>query len=484
MDIKLEKMYGLFINGEFVPAQSGRTFKTCNPATGEVLAQIAMASADDVDCAVKAAWAAFSSWKKTTARERSEIMWKIADIVEENLEYFSTIETLDNGKTLEEARADITDVVDQFRYFAGCIRTDEGSYVEQDNHGFNIIRKEPLGVVAQIVPWNYPLSMAGWKMAPALAAGNCIVIKPASNTPLSLLEFARLAGKELPNGVLNVVTGSGHDCGEALTAHPGIRKVAFTGSTDVGTGVGETAGKNMIPFTLELGGKSAHIIFPDCQWDRALNAVKGGILGCAGQICSAGSRLFVHKDIYDKFVEELADCFAKVRVGNGLESGIEMGPLVDERQMETVLKYIDIGIKEGARLVTGGRRITEKFYNEGFFIEPTLFADVTNHMRIAQEEIFGPVLSAIPFTSEKEVIEMANDSPYGLAGGVWTQDINRGIRVVSQIDAGLMWLNTFDMYPAGTPFGGYKKSGFGREAHKMTMEEYFQVKTIYVSIEE
>lgn len=484
MEVKFKNTYGLFINGNFVPAQSGRTFGTYNPATGQLLAQIAAADEKDVDYAIKVAWSAFPMWKKTTIRERSEIMWKIADIVEDNLEYFSTIETLDNGKTLTEARADISDVVDQFRYFSSCIRTNEGSYVEQDNYGFNIIRKEPLGVVAQIVPWNYPLSMAGWKMAPALAAGNCIVIKPASNTPLSLLEFARLAGKELPDGVLNVVTGSGQSCGKALIAHPGIRKVAFTGSTEVGAGVGETAGKQITPCTLELGGKSAHIVFSDCQWDRALEAVKDGILGCAGQICSAGSRLFVHKEIYEKFIGELAQRFEKVRVGNGLKPDTEMGPLVDERQMEMVLKYIDIGKKEGARLMTGGKRITKKPYDRGFFVEPTLFADVTNNMRIAQEEIFGPVLVAIPFTSEKEVIALANDSPYGLAGGVWTQDINRGIRVISKIDAGLMWLNTFDMYPAGTPFGGYKKSGFGREAHKMTMEEYFQVKTIYVSIEE
>ncbi|WP_130860984.1 aldehyde dehydrogenase family protein [Bacilliculturomica massiliensis] len=484
MAVTFKETYGLFIGGEFTPALSGETFDVFNPATGEKLAAAAKAEAADVDRAVKAAWSAFPQWAAMNVRDRSELLWAISDIVEENLEYLTEIETLNNGKLLREARCDIEDVVDQFRYFASCIRSGEGSYVDQGDGNFNILKREPLGVVGQIVPWNYPLSMACWKIAPAMAAGNCIVIKPASSTPLSLLIFAELVQSVIPAGVLNIVTGGGGSCGEALAAHPDIRKIAFTGSTAVGAKIGAIAGGNIIPSTLELGGKSAQILFPDCQWDRALDSVCEGILSNAGQICSAGSRAFIHADIYDEFVQALTERFQAVKVGNGMDDESEMGPVIDSHQLEVILDYVTIGKAEGARLATGGNRKCGGDFDKGYFMEPTLFADVTNQMRIAQEEIFGPVLACIRFTDEKEVIDMANDSPYGLAGSVWTQDINRGIRVAGAIGAGLVWINAFGLYPAGTSFGGYKKSGYGREAHKTTLDSYSQMKSIFVATAE
>lgn len=424
MTIKLQETYGMYINGEFVGAASGKTFDSINPATGEKLAAIAYGDVTDVDKAVAAAWEAFPAWGKTSTRERSEILWKISNVIEANIEYLAEIETLDNGKPIEESRWDMWDAVDEFRYFASCIRSDEGLFVEHDDASFSILRREPLGVVGQIVPWNYPICMGCWKLAPALAAGNCIVFKPASNTSISILELAKLIGDILPSGVLNIVTGSGSVCGTALSKHKGIRKIAFTGSTEVGRQIGANAGQNIIPSTLELGGKSAHIIFADCQWERAMIAAQSNILFNSGQICCAGSRLFIQEEIYDKFLTELAARFNAVKVGNGLDPETQMGPVIDESQMKKILEYIDIGVKEGARLVAGGKRLTGNGYDKGFFIAPTILADVDNKMRVAQEEIFGPVLVVLKFKDEDDVIAMANDSCYGLAGGVWTQDIN------------------------------------------------------------
>lgn len=484
MSITLKETYGMYINGEFVPAVSGKTFDSINPATGEKLASIASGDKSDVDKAVTAAWKAFEAWGKTTTRERSEILWTISNIIEENVEYLSEIETMDNGKTIEESRWDIYDAVDEFRYFASCIRTDEGLYVEHNNDAFSIIRREPLGAVGQIVPWNYPICMGCWKLAPALAAGNCIVFKPASNTSISILELAKLLNDVLPAGVLNIVTGSGRVLGNALSEHKGINKIAFTGSTEVGRSIGAKAGQNIIPSTLELGGKSAHIVFPDCQWERALRSVQSNILLNCGQICCAGSRLFVHEDIYDKFMAELAKNFDAVKVGNGLDPEARMGPVIDEMQMNKILDYIDIGIKEGVRIAAGGKRLSGPEYDNGFFIAPTILADVDNKMRVAQEEIFGPVLVAIKFTDEADVIAMANDSCYGLAGGVWSQDINRAMRVAKALQAGTIWVNEFGITPTGSPFGGYKDSGYGREVHKQVLEHYTQCKNILVNTAE
>lgn len=479
---QIERNYGLFIGGSFCEAASGQRFDVYNPATGEKISEVAKGDAQDVDKAVKAAWRAFPKWRETSVRERSEILWEIAGLMQAHLEEFSVIETCNNGKLLRESRADMEDVIDQFRYFSACIRSEEGGYTEHGNGCVNILKREPLGVVGQIVPWNYPLSMACWKIAPALAAGNCIVLKPASNTPLSVLEFARLTKGVLPDGVLNIVPGGGKTCGEALASHPEIRKVAFTGSTEVGERIGAIAGGRAVPSTLELGGKSAHIVFSDCQWEAALDAVCEGILSNAGQICSAGSRLFLQRDIYEPFLRDLTVRFQMVKVGDGMDEASEMGPVIDGRQLDSILEYVKIGVAEGARLLTGGKRITAPPLDKGYFVEPTLLADVDNGMRVAQEEIFGPVLAVIPFAEEEEAIRMANDSPYGLAGGVWTQDIDRGFRVANGVEAGLLWINTFDQYPAGTSFGGYKRSGYGREAHKSTLNSYSQLKSIFIKV--
>lgn len=483
-EVTLQQVYGMFIGGEFVPSVSGKVFSAINPANQEKLADVALGNEEDVDRAVTAAWDAFPEWAKVPVRERAGILFAIADQIEKNADFLATVETLDNGKPIEESLLDLSDTVDQFRYFAGCLRGDEGAYIPYDQNCFSLLVREPLGVVAQIIPWNFPLSMAAWKLAPALAAGNCSVIKPASNTSLSLLEIAGLIKDIVPPGVINIVTGKGSQAGEALINHPRIRKIAFTGSTEIGTRMGEVAGKKIIPSTLELGGKSANIVFADCQFERALIGVCAGILFNQGQVCSAGSRAFVQEDIYDKFVAGLTEKFKAVKVGNGLDPETKMGPLIDGVQLQKNLDYIEIGKREGARLAYGGNRLTAGEYDKGFFLEPTLFIDVDNDMRIAQEEIFGPVLVVIKFKDEEEVIRMANDSRYGLAGGVWTRDINRAIRVSRQIQAGTVWVNEFGPIPAGSSFGGYKDSGYGREVHKQALDFYSQKKNIFININE
>lgn len=394
------------------------------------------------------------------------------------------IETYDNGKPLRETKnADIPLVIDHFRYFAALVRSEEGTIKELDEHTLTMVLKEPIGVVGQIVPWNFPLLMAAWKIAPALAAGNTIVIHPSSSTPLSLLEATKLIGPLLPKGVLNVVTGKGSESGDYMLSHPGFAKIAFTGSTEVGYKVAEGAAKNLIPATLELGGKSAHIIFSDADQKRALEYAKDGILTNQGQVCSAGSRLLVQADIYDDFVEKLAESFKAVKVGLPWEEDTVMGAQINEGQVETILDYIKIGKDEGAKVIVGGERYTDGPLSEGAFVKPTILAEVSNDMRVAQEEIFGPVIVVIKFEDEKEAIEIANDSDYGLAGGVFTENINKAFRVARAVRTGTMWINTYGDLPAGTPFGGYKKSGIGRETYKTILDAYSQTKNIYMHIE-
>ena len=481
----LQEKYGLFINGQWQPASDGKTFKSYNPANGELLAECAQATDADLDLAVDSAWKAWDSWKQTTPAERAKILNRIADIIDENAEHLAMVETLDNGKPIRETMAiDIPYSAEHFRYFAGAVLAEEGTASMLDGNTMSLILREPIGVVGQIVPWNFPFLMAAWKLAPVLASGCCTVFKPSSTTSLSVLEFARLIQDVLPAGVFNVITGSGSGVGNLMLKHKGFRKLAFTGSTEVGRDVALAAAEKLIPSTLELGGKSANIFFDDCKWDMALDGLQLGILFNQGQVCCAGSRVFVQEGIYDKFVEAAVKAFNHVKVGLPWEQDTQMGSQINEGQLKKILSYIDIAKSEGATIACGGERCTEGELAKGAFMKPTLITNVTTDMRVAQEEIFGPVACVIKFKTEDEVIEMANDSKYGLGGAVWTRDINRAIRVSRAIETGRMWVNTYNAIPAGAPFGGYKQSGIGRETHKVILEHYTQMKNIMINLSE
>ena len=485
MDYKLKERYDLYIDGKWVPASDGAAFITRNPATGEALAECAQATKEDVDAAVKAAWKAFPGWKAVEPSARAAILMKIADRIDENAELLAQIETMDNGKPIRETTAiDVPLSSDHFRYFAGAIRTVEGTATVLDGNFMSLVLREPIGVVGQIVPWNFPFLMAAWKLAPALAAGNCIVFKPSSSTSLSMLVFMELIEDLIPPGVVNVVTGSGGKSGQYLLDHPDIRKLAFTGSSEVGVGVAQAAAEKLIPSTLELGGKSANIYFEDCQWDMAIDGLQLGILFNQGQVCCAGSRVFVQESIYDKFVAAAVDAFNKVKVGDPMNPETQMGSQINTAQIEKILGYIDIAKSEGAEILCGGERYVDDGCDKGCFMKPTLIANVTNDMRIAQEEIFGPVAVIIKFKTEEEVIAMANDSEYGLGGAVWTRDLNRALRVSRGIETGRMWINTYNQIPAGAPFGGYKRSGIGRETDLSILEHYTQKKNIMINLSE
>lgn len=485
MSVKLDERYDLYIGGKWVPASDGRTFATINPANGEKLADCAEATKEDVDAAVQAAWAAFPAWRDLGTGARAAILDKIADVIDENAELLATVESMDNGKPIRETMAiDVPYSSDHFRYFAGAIRTEEGKASVLDGNMMSLILREPIGVVGQIVPWNFPFLMAAWKLAPALAAGDCIVLKPSSTTPLSALVLAKLIGDLLPAGVLNVVTGGGSRAGQYMLDHPGFRKLAFTGSTEVGLNVAKAAADKLIPATLELGGKSANIYFDDCKWDMAIDGLQLGILFNQGQVCCAGSRVFVQEGIYDKFVAAAVDAFNKVTVGNPLDPNTQMGAQVDQGQLRKILSYVELAKEEGATIACGGEAYTEGACAKGCFMKPTLIVNATNDMRVAQEEIFGPVAVVIKFKTEEEVIAMANDSVYGLGGAVWTRDINRAIRVARGVETGRMWVNTYNQIPVGAPFGGYKQSGIGRETHKVILEHYTQQKNIMINLNE
>ena len=479
---ELQNRYQLFIGGQWRDASDGEFFTTKCPANGEKLAECAQATKEDVDDAVRKA---FETWKKVPTSERAAILNKIADIIDANTEHLAMVESLDNGKPIRETMAiDIPLSAKHFRYFAGCIMAEEGSANILDEQFLSLILREPIGVVGQIVPWNFPFLMAAWKLAPVLAAGCCTVFKPSSDTSLSVLEFARLVQDVIPKGVFNVITGSGSKSGQYMLDHKGFRKLAFTGSTEVGRQVALAAADRLIPATLELGGKSANIFFPDCNWEQAIDGLQLGILFNQGQVCCAGSRVFVHEDIYDKFLEDAVKAFNNVKVGVSWDPETQMGSQINERQLEKILSYVEIGKQEGARLICGGERITDGELAKGCFMRPTLLADVTNDMRVAQEEIFGPVACILKFRDEDEVIRMANDNAYGLGGAVWTRDLNRAIRVSRGIETGRMWVNTYNQIPEGSPFGGYKESGIGRETHKVILEHYTQMKNIMINLSE
>ena len=479
----LKESYGLYIGGEWRPASDGALYTSTNPANGEVLAQCAQATKEDVDAAVAAAWEAFPEWKKTTKEERAAILDKIGDRIEENMELLAKVESMDNGKPIRETMAiDVPYSVRHFHYYASLIRTDEGVASILDGGMMSLVLREPIGVVGQIVPWNFPFLMAAWKLAPAIAAGDCIVFKPSSTTSLSMLVFTELIQDLLPAGVLNLITGSGGKSGQYLLDHPDLCKLAFTGSTEIGKDVAIAAANKLIPATLELGGKSANIIFNDCNWEAAIDGVQLGILFNQGQVCCAGSRVFVQEDIYDKFVAELVKAFQKVKVGDPLDPNTQMGAQINKKQAEKILSYVEIAKEEGATIATGGDYYTENGCDKGSFVQPTLITNVTNDMRVAQEEIFGPVAVVIKFKTEYEVVAMANDSTYGLGGAVWSKDIHRALRVARNIETGRMWVNTYNQIPEGAPFGGYKQSGIGRENDKAILDAYSQTKNIMINL--
>lgn len=485
MNEKLKDSYGLYIDGQWRPASDGAVFTSTNPANGQALAQCAEATKEDVDTAVKAAWRAYPSWKNTTKEERANILDQIGDRIEANAQWLATVETMDNGKPIRETSAiDVPYSVRHFHYYASLIRTDEGVASVLDGNMMSLVLREPIGVVGQIVPWNFPFLMAAWKLAPALAAGDCVVFKPSSSTSLSILVFMELIEDLLPAGVLNIVTGAGGKSGQYVLDHPDLSKLAFTGSTEIGKSIANAAADKLIPATLELGGKSANIIFEDCNWDMAIDGVQLGILFNQGQVCCAGSRVFVQESIYDKFVAELVDAFQKVNVGDPLNPETQMGSQVNKRQAEKILSYVKIAQEEGATIACGGDFYTENGCDQGSFVQPTLITNVTNDMRVAQEEIFGPVAVVIKFKTEEEVIEMANDSDYGLGGAVWTQNLNRALRVSRSIETGRVWVNTYNQIPEGAPFGGYKQSGIGRENDKAILDAYSQTKNIMINLNE
>ncbi|USD20860.1 aldehyde dehydrogenase family protein [Microbulbifer variabilis] len=480
-----QESYKLFIGGEWVNSNSGRTIDSLNPATGELLTRIPLADSSDVDAAVIAAEKAFPTWKLTSAIERQDSLLKIADMLSEKKAFFAHLEALETGKPIREtSNIDIPLAIDHFRYFAGVIRSHSDEAVMIDDQTMSLVFSEPMGVVGQVIPWNYPLLMAAWKIAPAIATGNTVVIKPSEMTSSTLLELTKIFKEVLPDGVVNVVTGVGPEAGQALLDHPKVAKLAFTGSTGIGYNVAKAAADKLVPATLELGGKSANIVFPDTNWEKALEGGALSILLNQGQVCESGARLFVHETIFDRFTTELKAKFEAVNVGDPMDPNTQMGSQISEAQMNRILGYIDVAKEEGAKILTGGNRLQKPGLEQGFYIEPTIITHADNAMKVAQEEIFGPVVVVIPFSSEEEVIAMANQSDYGLAGAVWTQDINRALRVARAVETGRMWVNTYHELPAHAPFGGYKKSGIGRETHKSMIDAYTQKKNIFISLNE
>jgi len=485
-----KERYHNFIGGDWVAAATGEDFDDHSPINGKRIARFANSAAAEVDRAVIAAHEAQPRWSALPPPARSAILNRLADRLEENLELLALAETIDNGKPIRETRAaDLPLAIDHFRYFAACIRAEEGSISTIDAQTIAYHFREPLGVVGQIIPWNFPLLMAAWKIAPALAAGNCTVIKPASQTPLTLLLFAELTADILPPGVLNVVTGPGGTVGRAIAAHPGIAKVGFTGETSTGRQIMHYAAEHLIPQTMELGGKSANIFMADVM-DEEDGFFEKALEGFAlfafnkGEVCTCPSRALVHRSIFDKFMEKAIARVGAIRQGDPLDPATQVGAQASANQLQKILGYIETGKSEGAECLIGGKRaLPGGELDEGYFVEPTVFRG-ENRMRIFQEEIFGPVLSVTPFGSVDEAIAIANDTPYGLGAGIWSRNGNNAYRMGRAIQAGRVWTNCYHLYPAHAAFGGYKSSGFGRENHKMMLDHYQQTKNLLVSYDE
>ncbi len=480
-------MTGHFINGALVPSTGATNIEVRSPAFGELIATVPDATPDDVDRAVAAARASFQakSWRGKDSSEKELILWRLADLIERHKDELARLESMENGKTLREAlRADVNPGIDAIRYYAGWVRRIYGETIPVDGPFLNYTLREPVGVVGAIVPWNYPTCIATWKFAPALACGCSVVLKPSELTPLTALKIAELASEAgIPNGVFNVVTGYGHTAGEALARHMDVDKISFTGSIRTARSLLKaSAESNLKRLSLELGGKNPNIIFPDADLEAAAQSAFSGIFSNKGEVCSSGSRLLVHKDIHDRFLDRLVDRAKKMKVGNPLDPETEMGSQISRQQMDRILGYIQSGIAEGAHLACGGGRDTEGDKAKGYFINPTIFSGVQPHMKIAQEEIFGPVLAVIPFSGVDEAIEIANGTIYGLVSAVWTSDIKTAHRVAAGIQAGSVWINTYNGFDSASPFGGYKQSGYGRDLGSYALEQYTNVKSVWVAL--
>lgn len=484
----ISRTHKMLINGKWVEAASGKTFPTFDPATGEVLSQVAEGDSEDIDRAVKAARAAFETgpWSKMTASERGRAIWKLGDLLDQRRDEFAEIESLDNGKPYKVARAaDVPLAAELFRYMAGWATKIEGNTIPLSvpyTPGAKYLAytlREPVGVVGQIIPWNFPLLMAAWKLGPALATGNTIVMKPAEQTPLSVLLLGELIQEAgIPDGVVNIIPGYGETAGAALAAHPDVDKIAFTGSTEVGKLILHAAAGNLKKVSLELGGKSPNVVFADVDLDSAIAGAASAIFFNHGQCCCAGSRLFIESSIFDQVVEGVSARAEKIRVGPGMDKSTDMGPLVSAEQLNRVCSYLESGFAEGAKATAGGKRQGDK----GYFVKPTVLVNTNPNMKVVREEIFGPVVTAIPFRDPEELIADANNSEYGLAAGIWTRDLQKAHRTAALLRAGTVWINCYNIFDAALPFGGYKQSGWGREMGHEVLEQYTEVKAVCAAL--
>ena len=485
--VAFNERYENYIGGQWVAPVKGQYFDNVSPVNGRVFCQIPRSSAEDIDLALDAAHRAAPAWGKTSAAERGNLLLKIADRIEQNLEALAVAETWDNGKAVRETlNADIPLAVDHFRYFAGCIRAQEGTAADIDANTVAYHFHEPLGVVGQIIPWNFPILMATWKLAPALAAGNCVVLKPAEQTPASILKLMEIIGDLLPEGVLNIVNGYGEEAGQALASSKRIAKIAFTGSTPVGSHILKCAAENIIPSTVELGGKSPNIYFSDimkAEPEFISKAVEGLVLAFfnQGEVCTCPSRALIQEDMYDEFMAMVLERTKTIKRGNPLDTDVQVGAQASQEQFDKIMSYMEVARSEGAQFLTGGDKETlEGDHGQGYYIQPTLLKG-DNKMRVFQEEIFGPVVAVTTFKDEAEALAIANDTEFGLGAGVWSRDMNVAFRMGRGIQAGRVWTNCYHAYPAHAAFGGYKKSGVGRETHKVALEHYQQTKNLLVS---